>query len=322
MLQYVGLKRLAKEVAHQAVAVLAHRKCFHPVKQYLNGLEWDGEPRIEQLFTRYFGAETTPYTEAIGRMFMIGMVARIFEPGCKHDYMPVVEGPQGQFKSAAARILGAPWFDDDLPEIGSGKEVKLHLRGKWLLEIAEMHAMSRAEITLLNSFITRTHENYRRPYGTLEVHEPRQCVFFGTTNKDSYLKDETGGRRFWPVLATGVIALEALKNDRNQLFAEAVVRYREGAHWWPDRDFEQRYIAPEQGARYVDDAWEEVLAEHVRGRDRTTMTDAALALGILTPRLSVSDQGRITRAFARIGWCRGSRGGPKGRRQWVPKPGR
>jgi predicted P-loop ATPase len=321
-LQHLGLPRISRDVTHQAVDVRANERRFHPIREYLEGLSWDGTQRVGKLFSSYFGADHTPYAERVGQMFVVSMVARIFSPGCKADHLPVIEGPQGILKSTACRVLGGEWFSDALPEVTAGKDVSQHLRGKWLIEVAEMHAMSRTETTLLKAFITRQEERYRPSFGRKEVIEPRQCVFVGTTNRDTYLRDETGGRRFWPVKAT-IVKIDALADDRDQLFAEAVQLYREGTTWWPDKDFEQQHIVPQQASRYEADAWEEAIGGYLVTVPRVTIGQVAKdALHMETAKIGRADQNRIAAAMEQIGWRRELPAGQtdwQGKRWWVPR---
>ena len=314
---------------------------FHPVRAYLEGLNWDSQNRLLKMLSTYFKAQVSPYASKIGVWMMVQAVARIFEAGCKADYMVILEGPQGELKSTACAILGGEWFSDNLPEIkGNDKDVSVHLAGKWIIEIAEMSAMSRAEAAALKAFITRTHERYRPPYGRSEVTQPRQCMFIGTTNKKLYLKDESGGRRFWPVVV-GTIDVEALKRDRDQLFAEAVHLYKVGATWWPDREFEKKYIQPQQESRYEMDVieetlrywWGDELKKHRGGSGTGAVStfnkdDGSItatiglimksALGIeyeKTPPTSV--QRRVTDALEHMGWTRAKRKNSAGLYPWT-----
>lgn len=277
-LQWFGFPRLGKDTTHQAIDKCARENSFHPVRNYLNSLEWhDGKERLPQWLSTYLGSKQNNYTERIGMMFLVGMVARVLRPGCKMDYMIVLEGDQGTFKSSACSILAGDYFSDHLPNL-SNKDASLHLRGKWLVEVAELRAYSRAAIDEFKEFLVRDIDRFRPPWGRKDAHEPRQCCFIGTTNKEVYLRDETGNRRFWPI-KVGTIDLDSLQRDRDQLFAEAVWRFKNGETWWPDAKFECDTIVAEQEARYEADVWEKPIEQFLSGKTRTTIME--IALGVL-----------------------------------------
>jgi predicted P-loop ATPase len=325
-LQHQGLPRIGREIVHQAVDQRARECSFHPVRDWLDGLEWDGTKRLNGWLQTYLGA-TGPqdYLAAIGRMFLISMVARIYKPGCKVDYMLVLEGEQGVEKSRGCQVLSGGWFSDDLPDIHA-KDARQHLRGKWLIEIAELAAFTRADSEPLKAFITRDCERYRPAYGHNDVIEPRQCVFIGTTNRSVYIKDETGGRRFWPVAITDRVRIDALACDREQLFAEAAERYQDGEQWWPDPEFGRQNIKPEQDDRQEPDPWEEDICEFLHNRDKVTVSEIArLGLGLENSRIGKAEQNRIIRVLTDRNWERGRRTGqgrwytPKGKTVEVTK---
>jgi hypothetical protein len=307
-LQWLGFRRLGTNTTHDAISKYAREHAFHPVREYLDKLAWDGEDRLQTWLVKCFGATHNAYNEKIGTMFLISMVARIYKPGCKVDYMMILEGDQGMLKSLACSILAGGYFSDQLSDI-TNKEAFQHLRGKWLIEVAELHTYSRAAVDHFKAFLTRQVERYRPPWGHKEVHEPRQCVFIGTTNKALYLKDATGNRRFWPI-KTGDIDLDWLRTNRDQLFAEAVQLYRARVPWWPDRKFELETIRDEQEARYEPDAWEGPIRAHLDRKSRTTILDiatGALNYGVgryKTPisQLKPAEQHRITAILTHLGW--------------------
>jgi predicted P-loop ATPase len=320
-LQLNGLPMIGTSVVHEAINMRAHDRYFHPVRDYLDQLRWDGKPRVAGWLVSYLGVDPSDYATAIGRMFMVATVARIYQPGCQADYMLILEGPQGTFKSSACRVLAGEWFSDNLPDIATaGKDVSQHLRGKWIIEISELNSMSRAESATLKSFISRPTERYRRSYGRKESVEPRQCVFIGTTNQSVYLRDESGGRRFWPV-KTGSIDLDGLRRDRDQLFAEAVQLFVQGVQWWPDKAFEAQHIMPEQDDRYEDDPWETPIADYLDSLlpSQLKVTVSQIARRALEfssdGRVGTADQRRITAVLQRLGWKRAPR--QRGGRFWI-----
>ena len=303
-LQRAGLEKLGKDTLHLALDLRGSERAFHPVRDYLSALRWDGKQRLKTWLHTYLGAANTPYHEGIGSMFLIAMVARIERPGVKCDYVIILEGPQGAMKSTACRVLGGAWYDDQLPDLRhAGKDVSQYLRNKWLVEIAEMASLDKSEASALKAFVTRSVEQYRPSYGRKEVTEPRQCVFLGSTNRSAYLRDETGGRRFWPV-AVGKINIDALIRDRDQLFAEAVALYRDGVEWWPSAAFEREHIADQQAARFEADAWESLVRDYVENRAKTSVLEIAMqALNIENAKLGKPEQRRIVAILTALGWC-------------------
>lgn len=305
-MQLTGLRRVAKATVQDALVLRADQDRFHPVREYLNGLAWDGEKRITGWLGRYLGVEGNPYSDTIGRLFLIAMVARIMRPGCKADYMLILEGPQGALKSSACRVLAGEWFSDNLPDLSRGDAVRLsmHLRGKWLIEIAEMSSFNSAEAHTLKEFLTQTEERYTPKYGHHEVQEPRQCLFIGSTNEGTYLRDATGARRFWPV-KVGEIDIEALARDRDQILAETVAAFREGEKWWPDREFEAQHIAPEQAARYEADAWQIAIEAWLsrNAKVQCTVNDVLLeAIGLSVGQFGTREQRRASSILTHMGW--------------------
>lgn len=339
-IQLLGLRRVAKATVQDGVQLRAEQERFHPVKDYLISLVWDGKPRVDNWLAYYLGCEPSPdmteeerdrkrkYIAKIGRLFLIAMVARPMRPGCKADYMLILEGPQGALKSSACRVLAGEWFSDSLPDLSKGDAVRLsmHLRGKWLIEIAEMSSFNAAESHRLKEFLTQTEEQYTPKFARNEVHEPRQCLFIGSTNEGTYLRDATGARRFWPA-AVGVIDLEALAADRDQLLAEAMHLLNAGEQWWPDADFEKDFIKPEQAARYEADVWEAeieawLLREVIM---QCTVTEVLRdAVHMPTQNMGTREQRRVSAIMLQLGWCRNEKNSrrpfvrPDGWRQNVP----
>lgn len=205
----------------EALTGIAIANKFHPVKDLLESIEWDGVDRIDTAFKRYLGAEMPePYLSDVTRKFFLALIQRIYEPGCKFDHVVIFEGKQGVGKSTFGRILvGAEFFLDGLPDL-KDKDAALNLQGAWLVEMGELSTLYRSELELAKAFIVRETDKVRPPYGRRREDYPRSSIFYGTTNDEEYLIDPTGNRRFWPVAVKGC-DFKALKRDRLQILAEA-----------------------------------------------------------------------------------------------------
>jgi predicted P-loop ATPase len=318
-LQQVALPRLGREHVENALDEFARAHPVHPIRNWLSSAAWDGTPRLAAFLHKGLGTPDDDYHRQIGAMFLIAMAARVFAPGCQSDYMIVLEGPQGEEKSKFCRLLaGDEYFSDHLPKLeGDQVRVSMHMRGKWLIEISELSAFSKAEAGALKAFITRREEIYTPKYGRKERREPRQCLFIGTTNDDEYIRDDTGGRRFWPVKVARV-DLAWLSTHRTQLFAEAVQAYHDGKPSWPSREFEKSVIAPKQEDRQVSDSWTDRVRE---ARDvLSIVTIAAIwehmsgTNGSDLTRLDMVAQKRIASILKRDGWFKIK--GNEGRVTW------
>lgn len=210
----------------EATQLVANRMCIHPVREWLGGLTWDQTPRLNSWIKDFCEGEAKePYLSEISRKFIMAMVKRVFEPGCQWDYVLVLEGLQGKYKSSIARALASDkWFMDNLPDL-KDKDSMLNLQGKWLIELGELTNVKRSDHNLVKAYLVRRTDTVRPHYGRLMSDVPRQSVFIGTVNEGQYLKDPTGNRRFWPV-KVGTCDVKGLTAIRDQLFAEAMHVYK------------------------------------------------------------------------------------------------
>lgn len=303
------------KTVQQATEMVSRERRYHPVRDYLNGLRWDGVDRLTTWLTDCLGVSATDYTRAVGRAWMISAVARIFKPGCKADYALIFEGAQGLQKSTAARILGGDWFTDDLADLGT-KDSALQMQGVWIVEIAELAAMGRKSVDIIKSFIARQEDRFRSPYEKRVMPHPRQCVFVGTVNPGSngYLTDETGNRRFWPVEITKVDEGK-LADIRDQLWAEAVAAYRKGEKWWITESEILADAESEQQARMQDDPWSEAVINYALACGQKHVTVAEIltssAFSFDVKELEQKHLTRVAKILKRNGWKRVQIGNPK-----------
>jgi predicted P-loop ATPase len=250
-----------KKTVADAVSAVAEINKYHPVRDYMNALAWDGKPRVDSWLSVYLGAEDNAYTRMVGKFWLLSVAARVFEPGCKVDYLLVLEGKQAIGKSSflADLLPDRSWFASSKLNMGT-KEAVQSLIGKLIYELEELASLKKSEIETVKSFITTQSDWVRLPYARRCAEFKRQTVFVGTTNEDQYLTDPTGNRRFWPVKAPRPDR-EAIVRDRDQLWAE--VMQRRGEAWWPTTPEETELCTRQQETRVVRSEWEDVIRGYV-----------------------------------------------------------
>jgi putative DNA primase/helicase len=294
----LGVKRMGDETIHKACRVYGRDRTRNEPREWMAGLKWDQVARIDEFFLYAFETDCTEYSLRAARNFWIGMVARIFHPGCQLDNMIVLEGRQGLGKTSALRAIGRDWYTEAHESVLS-KDFYMALGGNLIVEIAELDAFSRNEVNTIKKVVSNPVDRYRAPYERSVENHPRMCVFAGTTNDDTYLKDPTGGRRFWPIRCHKVDTAY-INEHRDQLFAEAVHRYRAGETWW---EMPVTETTAEQEARRQHDAWEEVVEHFTRGMSTVTTLDVARdALKIDIAKLEKTTQWRIGAVMRALGW--------------------
>lgn len=251
-----------KDKIYDATTAVLTRHSYHPIKDYLNGLKWDGTPRLERLIIDYIGAEDTELNRAMTRKHFTAAVTRIFQPGCKYDYCLILTGPEGAGKSTLLGKMGGSWFNDSITTT-EGKEGMDQLRGAWIIEMGELASIKRSDVESVKAYLSKRIDIYRAAYDRRKAEHPRQCVFCGTTNEALFLKGDNGNRRFWVIAVDPALRKykdwqEALDRDRDLLWAEAVEYYRRGEKLYLDDRLEAE--ARQRQEAYNDDSDDPMVA--------------------------------------------------------------
>lgn len=302
------MPKVTKGCVRDAVTSVAMRDTRNAPREWVQSLTWDETERLPMMFCDGWGVAANSYTTSISRCFMVGMIARLMEPGCQVDYLPVFESTEGKNKSKALRALGGIWHTEMHEEIG-GKDFYQGLTGKLIVEFSEMHSIAGKDVRRIKGILTNPVDRYRESYGHRPADHRRRCVFVATTNPEDWNESDTGARRFWP-LACGDVNVDYILANREQLFAEALARYRrsppgstperrsmDGSAWW---DFDMEAAGEEQEARRVSDPWTENVLGFAQFATRLTV-EAVLEDGLRLPieqrnMLAARRVGRILRS--------------------------
>ena len=293
----------------RAIQIVAQDNTFNPLRDHLNTLVWDKTPRGETWLQKICHAEDSPYIRAVGSRWLIAAVARVFNPGCQADNMLVLEGPQGKLKSTLLRMLANrdEHFADRISNVGT-KDAMIETAGVWIIEIAELEGLKGAEPSAQKRFISSRFDRYVPKWGKHPINRPRQCLFAGTINPPPdgrYLRDPTGGRRFWPVGCIGTIDIAGFLAIRDQLLAEAVFRYKAGEPWHLETPELEMLAVIEQDRRLVIDPWEELVREWLGERNDVSLIEVLQGLGLTKREQTQSSINRVQKILThRMGFRR------------------
>lgn len=306
-----------------AVMLAGDEARFHPVREYLRGLTWDEERRVDSWAVDYLGCTATEYVRLVGRFFLLNMIARVMEPGCIMRAVPVLEGPQERGKSTALSILGGEFFSDTPFRVGES-DACLAIQGVWVYEIGEMQQFGKAEAAAVKQFVSSRVDHYRPPYGRRHINVARQTVFAGSINEATYLRDWTGNTRFQPIrcVETREIDLSGLREVRDQLLAEALVMWGRGERRYPTREEAETLFAPEQEARMQEAAWEGLILDELANSTYKTTDVHGVLTGVVkvdSARITDAMMAHVGRILAKAGWKQSQPrvGGGKRKRVWT-----
>lgn len=306
--QLYGLM-VSRDITGLAVQAVSYKQRVNPVLGYLEGLVWDGQPRLDTAANRYLKAARTDYNREVFKRWLISAVGRVIDPGCQADACLIMMGQQGAGKSSFVKVLARPWSTDQIADLG-GKDSRGDLQGAWIVELPELDSFGAVSQARIKAFITNRTDRFRPPYGKRTIELPRRCVFAGTINPEAtgFLKDPTGSRRFWPI-KVGAMDLLALEEDRDQLWAEAVKLYRDGYRTYFHREMDNALIAAQVEAtdEHTElDPWHEAIEGYLSDKKCTTMTALyrdVLRMDDITKRDHKNER-RIGRILTKLKWER------------------
>lgn len=294
----MSLSKIGLQTTVHAVQLVAYNNRRNSVATWLDSLSWDQTERLTYWVPDFLGTPNTAYEQQVGRNWLISMVARAYKPGIQADHMPVLEGASGKGKTSCLRILGGEWYRA-APQAFGGKDFLEVIQGAWLVEIPDMVGFGNREVNQIIAAMTIPSDSFRKSYGRNAEDYRRTAVFAATSEGDEYLKNARGKRRYWP-LRCSEINLEALAVARDQLFAEAVHAYRNGATW---HEMPEKETAAEQHARQEMDPWTDVIAVWLAGRSVVTSPEIAdHCLRIDIAKFDRAVQMRISRALEFLGY--------------------